>query len=155
MVKIDRQNFYGTFVASPLWHAPKTFSGNKKATFYISITSRTSYVSSSHLRRSKPPRQGKRTMSPSISERQYQPLPTLGIRLASVINCNTRHAGQIEYLRGLVKHQGLVSSGGKIEHQATVCRGANKSIRMPGTKPRPTQARRLLAFYHRGTSLIK
>ena len=25
---------------------------------------------------------------------------------ASVINCNTRHAGQIEYLRGLVKHGG-------------------------------------------------
>ena len=28
------------------------------------------------------------------------------IRLASVINCNTRHAGQIEYLRGLVKYGG-------------------------------------------------
>ncbi|MDP2602036.1 MAG: DinB family protein [Deltaproteobacteria bacterium] len=41
-----------------------------------------------------------------LNEPQYQPLPTLGIRLASVINCNTRHAGQIEYLRGLVKHQG-------------------------------------------------
>ena len=31
---------------------------------------------------------------------------TLGIRLASIINCNTRHAGQIEYLRGLVKRGG-------------------------------------------------
>jgi hypothetical protein len=41
-----------------------------------------------------------------LNEPQYQPLPTLGIRLASVINCNTRHAGQIEYLRGLIKHQG-------------------------------------------------
>jgi hypothetical protein len=41
-----------------------------------------------------------------LNEPQYQPLPTLGIRFASVINCNTRHAGQIEYLRGLVKHQG-------------------------------------------------
>jgi hypothetical protein len=41
-----------------------------------------------------------------LNEPQYQPLPTLGIRLASVINCNTRHAGQIEYLRGLLKHQG-------------------------------------------------
>ena len=39
-----------------------------------------------------------------LNEPQYQPLPTLSIRLASVINCNTRHAGQIEYLRGLVKH---------------------------------------------------
>jgi hypothetical protein len=41
-----------------------------------------------------------------LNEPQYQPLPTLSIRLASVINCNTRHAGQIEYLRGLVKHGG-------------------------------------------------
>ena len=41
-----------------------------------------------------------------LNEPQYQPLPTLSIRLASVINCNTRHAGQIEYLRGLVKNQG-------------------------------------------------
>jgi len=41
-----------------------------------------------------------------LNEPQYTPLPTLGIRLASVINCNTRHAGQIEYLRGLVKYGG-------------------------------------------------
>jgi DinB superfamily len=41
-----------------------------------------------------------------LNEPQYQPLPTLSIRLASVIHCNTRHAGQIEYLRGLIKHKG-------------------------------------------------
>ena len=41
-----------------------------------------------------------------LDEPQYQPLPTLSIRLASVINCNTRHAGQIEYLRGLIKNNG-------------------------------------------------
>ena len=41
-----------------------------------------------------------------LNEPQYTPLPTLSIRLASVINCNTRHAGQIEYLRGLVKYKG-------------------------------------------------
>jgi hypothetical protein len=41
-----------------------------------------------------------------LNEPQYQPLPTLGVRLASVINCNTRHAGQIEYLRGLIKQGG-------------------------------------------------
>jgi hypothetical protein len=41
-----------------------------------------------------------------LNEPQYQPLPTLGIRLASVVNCNTRHAGQVEYLRGMVKYQG-------------------------------------------------
>jgi hypothetical protein len=40
-----------------------------------------------------------------LNEPQYQPLPTLSVRLASVINCNTRHAGQIEYLRGLVKYR--------------------------------------------------
>lgn len=41
-----------------------------------------------------------------LNEPQYQPLPTLSIRLVSVIHCNTRHAGQIEYLRALIKHQG-------------------------------------------------
>ena len=41
-----------------------------------------------------------------LDEPQYQPPPTLSIRLASVVNCNTRHAGQIEYLRGLIKQQG-------------------------------------------------
>ena len=41
-----------------------------------------------------------------LDEPQYNPLPTLGVRFASVINCNTRHAGQIEYLRGVIKRQG-------------------------------------------------
>ena len=41
-----------------------------------------------------------------LNEPQYTPRPTLSIRLASVITCNTRHAGQIEYLRGLVKFNG-------------------------------------------------
>jgi hypothetical protein len=41
-----------------------------------------------------------------LPEPQYQPLPTLGVRLVSVVNCNTRHAGQIEYLRGFVRHGG-------------------------------------------------
>ena len=40
-----------------------------------------------------------------LNEPKYTPLPTLSVRLASVINCNTRHAGQIEYLRGLVKYK--------------------------------------------------
>jgi hypothetical protein len=38
-----------------------------------------------------------------LDEPRYNRLPTLSIRFACVINCNTRHAGQIEYLRGLVK----------------------------------------------------
>jgi len=29
----------------------------------------------------------------------------LSISLASVVNCNTRHADQSEYLRGLIKHR--------------------------------------------------
>jgi len=37
-----------------------------------------------------------------LNEPQYTPLPMSSIRL-SVINCITRHAGQIEYMRGLVK----------------------------------------------------
>lgn len=41
-----------------------------------------------------------------LNEPQYQPLPTLSVRVTSVVNCNTRHAGQIEYLRGWVKNQG-------------------------------------------------
>jgi hypothetical protein len=41
-----------------------------------------------------------------LNEPQYQPLPTLSVRLVSVITCNMRHAGQIEYLRGLIKHKG-------------------------------------------------
>jgi len=41
-----------------------------------------------------------------LNEPQYSPVPTLSVRLASVINCNTRHASQIEYLRGLVKYGG-------------------------------------------------
>ena len=41
-----------------------------------------------------------------LQEQQYSPLPTPSVRLASIINCNTRHAGQIEYLRGLVKYGG-------------------------------------------------
>ena len=34
----------------------------------------------------------------ALDEPQYQPLPTLSVRLASVINCKYIHAGQIEYL---------------------------------------------------------
>lgn len=48
-----------------------------------------------------------------LNEPQYQPLPTLSIRLASVINCNTRHVDQIEYLRGLIKHLAWFPTVGK------------------------------------------
>jgi hypothetical protein len=35
-----------------------------------------------------------------------QELGVLRIRLASVINCDTHQAGQVEYLLGLIKRQG-------------------------------------------------
>lgn len=47
-----------------------------------------------------------------LDEPQYQPLPTLGVRLVSVINCNTRHVGQIDYLRGLIKRGGWFPGAG-------------------------------------------
>ncbi len=45
------------------------------------------------------------TLSPSdldreLDEPQYSPLPTVGVRLVSVVSDNTQHAGQIAYLRG-------------------------------------------------------
>lgn len=35
-----------------------------------------------------------------LDEPQYDPLPTLGVRLVSVVADNTQHAGQVAYLRG-------------------------------------------------------
>ncbi|MFQ5932949.1 MAG: DinB family protein [Nitrospiraceae bacterium] len=45
-----------------------------------------------------------------LNEPQYQTPPTVGVRLVSVIADNTRHAGQVEYLRGLIRHQGWFPS---------------------------------------------
>ncbi len=36
-----------------------------------------------------------------LDEPQYQPLPTVGVRLVSLINHSAHHAGQIDYIRGL------------------------------------------------------
>lgn len=41
-----------------------------------------------------------------LNEPRYQPLPTVGVRLVSVITDNLRHAGQVEYLVGLIRHGG-------------------------------------------------
>lgn len=35
-----------------------------------------------------------------LNEPQYTPLPTVGVRLVSVVSDNTQHAGQVAYLRG-------------------------------------------------------
>ena len=40
-----------------------------------------------------------------LDEPQYQPLPTVGVRLVSVLADNLQHAGQAAYVRGLL--QGL------------------------------------------------
>ena len=42
-----------------------------------------------------------------LNEPWYQPLPTVGVRLISVMSDNLQHAGQIAYLRGLLKGRGL------------------------------------------------
>lgn len=41
-----------------------------------------------------------------LNEPRYQLLPTLAVRLVSVIVDNLRHVGQIEYQRGVIRHQG-------------------------------------------------
>ncbi|MDP6505413.1 MAG: DUF664 domain-containing protein, partial [Planctomycetota bacterium] len=35
-----------------------------------------------------------------LDEPQYDPLPTVGVRLVSIVSDNTQHAGQVAYLRG-------------------------------------------------------
>ena len=44
-----------------------------------------------------------------LNEPQYQPLPTVGVRLVSVISDNTQHAGQAAYLRGIIQGRGWQS----------------------------------------------
>ncbi|NIO11489.1 MAG: DUF664 domain-containing protein [Deltaproteobacteria bacterium] len=46
----------------------------------------------------------------TLNEPRYQPLPTVAIRLVSVVADNMRHAGQIEYLRGFIRHGGWFPS---------------------------------------------
>jgi hypothetical protein len=41
-----------------------------------------------------------------LNEPQWQPLPTVGVRLVSVLSDNLQHAGQAAYLRGLIQGQG-------------------------------------------------
>jgi hypothetical protein len=40
-----------------------------------------------------------------LDEPQYDPLPTLGVRLVSVVADNTQHAGQVAYLRGFFEEK--------------------------------------------------
>ena len=41
-----------------------------------------------------------------LNEPWFQPLPTVGVRLVSVMSDNLQHAGQVAYLRGLLKGKG-------------------------------------------------
>ncbi len=41
-----------------------------------------------------------------LNEPHFQPLPTVGVRLVSVLSDNLQHAGQAAYLRGLLKGKG-------------------------------------------------
>ena len=42
-------------------------------------------------------------MDKELDEPQYNPLPTIGVRLASIIRDNTQHAGQAAYIKGLIQ----------------------------------------------------
>jgi len=42
----------------------------------------------------------------TLNEPQWQPLPTVGVRLMSVMSDNLQHAGQAAYLRGLFQGKG-------------------------------------------------
>lgn len=41
-----------------------------------------------------------------LNEPRFQPLPTVGVRLVSIMSDNLQHAGQVAYLRGLLKETG-------------------------------------------------
>jgi DinB superfamily len=44
-----------------------------------------------------------------LPEPEYQPLPTVGVRLVSILADNLEHAGQAAYLRGLLQGKGWQS----------------------------------------------
>jgi hypothetical protein len=44
-----------------------------------------------------------------LDEPWFQPLPTLGVRLVSVISDDLQHVGQIAYIRGLLKGKGWLA----------------------------------------------
>lgn len=41
-----------------------------------------------------------------LNEPWYQPLPTVGVRLISIMSDDLQHAGQVAYVRGLLKGRG-------------------------------------------------
>lgn len=45
-------------------------------------------------------------LSRELNEPQWQPLPTVGVRLISIMSDNLQHAGQASYVRGLLQGKG-------------------------------------------------
>ena len=45
-----------------------------------------------------------------LDEPWFQPLPTVGVRLVSIMSDDLQHAGQIAYIRGLLKGKGWLES---------------------------------------------
>jgi hypothetical protein len=48
----------------------------------------------------------KENLDRELNEPWFQPLPTVGVRLVSVLSDCLQHAGQVAYLRGLLKGKG-------------------------------------------------
>jgi hypothetical protein len=46
------------------------------------------------------------TLDEEINEPQYDPLPTVGVRLMSILGDNIQHAGQIAYVKGMLQGTG-------------------------------------------------
>jgi len=49
-----------------------------------------------------------------LNEPWYQPLPTVGVRLVSVMSDALQYAGQIAYLHGLLKGKGWLQASDSI-----------------------------------------
>lgn len=49
-----------------------------------------------------------------LNEPWFQPLPTVGVRLVSILSDDLQHAGQVAYLRGLLKGKGWVEASSSI-----------------------------------------
>ncbi len=47
-----------------------------------------------------------RELHRELNEPWFQPLPTVGVRLVSIMSDGLQHAGQVAYLRGLLKGKG-------------------------------------------------
>lgn len=49
-----------------------------------------------------------------LNEPWFQPLPTVGVRLVSVLSDDLQHAGQVAYIRGLLKGRGWLEASSSI-----------------------------------------